>query len=52
MANLARVFVPAGHLAALSASFGDLSTSFSQGLQFLLDSGLTLKRRYIVNPAS
>ena len=52
MANLACVFVPARHLAALSASFGDLSTSFSQGLQFLLDLGLTLKRRYIVNPAS
>lgn len=52
MANLACILVPARHLAALSANFGDLSTSFSQGLQFCLDSGLTLKRRYIVYATS
>lgn len=50
MANWACTLVPARHLAAVSANFGDLSTDFSQGLPSHLDSVLTLKGRYVVNP--
>lgn len=43
MANLVCMLVPGRHLATVSASFGEMSTDISQGLQSCLDSVLTLK---------